>query len=148
MVGCRRWGQENGTSRERSSPIDPPAPRSTDIAGTVTALIFAFATGIAGTFTACNVAVFSAMAPMVENKPLATSRIAQALRPLGWLTLGAVVVARTYGAIGALLGSGLPQLSTATVGVNHMPVRLLQSRSGFGYPAGPTRSRAPTLAPC
>lgn len=101
------------------------------VTGTVTGLIFAFVTGLAGTFTACNVAVFSAIAPMVETRPSVVGRARQALRPLGWLALGAVVVAGLYGAIGALIGSRLPQLSTATVG-DHIPVRLLQSVVVFG----------------
>ena len=105
---------------------------SANVTGTVTSLVFAFITGIAGTFTACNVAVFSAIAPMVGNRPSTTGRVGQALRPLGWLTLAALVVAGGYGAVGALVGSRLPQLSTETVGSNHIPVRLLQSIGVFG----------------
>jgi hypothetical protein len=97
------------------------------ITGTVGALVFAFVTGIAGTFTACNVAVFTAIAPMVESRPSVGGR----LRPLGWVTLGAVVVAGSYGAIGALVGTGLPQLSTATID-DGVPVRVLQSIAVFG----------------
>jgi hypothetical protein len=104
---------------------------SATITGTLTGLVFAFVTGLAGTFTACNVAVFSAIAPMVEDRPSVGGRVRQSLRPLGWLTLGAVVVAGVYGAIGALLGSRLPQLSTATVG-DGVPVRILQSVTVFG----------------
>src|SRR6185437_16997735 len=97
-----------------------------DLASTVTGLLFAFITGIAGTFTACNVAVFSAIAPMVQDQDTLSGRLRLALRPLGWLAVGAVVVAGGYGAIGAWLGTRIPQLSTKTVG-NHVPVRLLQS---------------------
>ncbi|HTI23716.1 MAG TPA: hypothetical protein VL652_22155 [Kutzneria sp.] len=104
---------------------------SANLTGTVTGLVFAFVTGLAGTFTACNVAVFSAVAPMLETgRQSAASRLAQALRPMGWIALGAAVVAGMYGAIGALLGSKLPQLSTATVGT--APVRVLQSIAVFG----------------
>lgn len=101
------------------------------VTGTVTGLVFAFVTGLAGTFTACNVAVFSAIAPMVSGNPSVASRIRQAFVPLGWLALGAVVVAGTYGAVGALLGSRIPQLSTAVIG-DHVPVRTLQSIAVFG----------------
>jgi hypothetical protein len=104
---------------------------SATITGTLTGLVFAFVTGLAGTFTACNVAVFSAIAPMVEDRPSVGGRVRQSLRPLGWLTLAAVVVAGVYGAIGALLGSRLPQLSSATVG-DGVPVRILQSVTVFG----------------
>jgi hypothetical protein len=101
------------------------------ITSTATGLLFAFVTGLAGTFTACNVAVFSAVGPMVEHGR-GGSRLAAAFRPLIWLALGAVVVAGGYGAIGALLGGNVPQLSTATVGPEHLPVRTIQSIVVFG----------------
>jgi len=41
-------------------------------------------------------------------------------------------VAGTYGAIGALIDSHIPELSTGTVGSHHLPVRLLQSTIVFG----------------
>lgn len=100
------------------------------ITGTVTGLVFALVTGLAGTFTACNIAVFSAVAPMVGDRA-GGHRFARALRPLGWLTLGAVLVAGVYGAIGVLLGSRLPQLSTARID-GHVPVSVLQSITVFG----------------
>jgi hypothetical protein len=102
-----------------------------DLASTFTGLLFALITGIAGTFTACNVAVFSAIAPMVRDQATLSGRVRLALRPLGWLSAGALVVAGGYGAIGALLGDRIPQLSTRTVG-NHFPVRLLQSVGVYG----------------
>lgn len=101
------------------------------ITGTVAGLIFAFVTGLAGTFTACNVAVFSALAPMVEHRSTLGSRVISALRPMGWLALGAVLVAGTYGAVGALVGTRLPQLSTAVVD-GDVPVKTLQSITVFG----------------
>jgi MFS family permease len=101
------------------------------ITSTVTGLLFAFVTGVAGTFTACNIAVFSAVAPLADTGSRA-GRFRAALRPLGWLALGAGVVAGVYGAIGALVGGRLPQLSDATVGSMHLPVRMLQSVVVFG----------------
>jgi hypothetical protein len=98
---------------------------------TVAGLLVAFVTGLAGTFTACNVAVFSAIAPMVRTRPTMAGRLRQALRPLGWLTLAAVVVAGGYGAIGAVVGTRIPQLSDAVVD-GHVPVRTLQSITVFG----------------
>lgn len=97
-----------------------------ELSTTSTSLIFAFVTGLAGTFTACNVAVLSAIAPMVRDGCSRADRVRQVLRPLGWLTLGAVVVASIYGSIGVHLGQNLPQLSTDVVG-NGVPVRLIQS---------------------
>ena len=104
---------------------------SAALTSTMTSLAFAFVTGLAGTFTACNIAVFTAIAPMVGHRSSLGGRIAQALCPLGRLAIGAVVVAGLYGGIGALLGDRLPQLSTATIG-NHVPIRLVQSIVVFG----------------
>jgi hypothetical protein len=87
---------------------------------------FAFVAGLAGTFTACNVAAFSAVGPMMEPGSTARSRMRQALPRLGWLTLGVVVTAALYGAVAASFGTHIPQLRTDTVG-HGVPVRLVQS---------------------
>lgn len=105
---------------------------ATSITGSLAGLLFAFAAGLAGTFTACNIAAFSAMAPMMAGRPSTASKLKFALRPIGWLAVGMVPVAVLYGAIGALLGDTLPQLSTRTIGAEDMPVRLLQSIIVFG----------------
>ena len=103
----------------------------TSLSGTVTGLVFAFVIGVAGTFTACNVAVFAAIAPAVRDRATLSGRLRLACRPLGWLAVGALVTAGIYGAIGAAVGTRIPQLSTRTVG-DHFPVRLLQSVTVFG----------------
>jgi hypothetical protein len=103
----------------------------TSLSGTVTGLVFAFVIVVAGTFTACNVAVFAAIAPAVRDRDTLSGRLRLASRPLGWLGVGALATAGGYGAIGASLGTRIPQLSTATVG-SHFPVRLLQSVVVFG----------------
>ena len=99
---------------------------TTNISGSIAGIAFAFAAGLAGTFTACNVAAFSAIAPMMEDAPSMASRAKLAVRPLMWLTIGTIAVAGTYGAIGAVLGTRIPQLSTEIIG-NGVPVRVLQS---------------------
>lgn len=99
---------------------------TTSIGGSAAGILFAFATGLAGSFTACNVAAFSAVAPLMEDARSVRSRMQLALRPLGWLTVGLIVVAGSYGAIGATLGKSIPQLSTAMIG-NKVPERVLQS---------------------
>jgi hypothetical protein len=99
---------------------------TTGIAGSAAGIFFAFAAGLAGTFTACNVAAFSAIAPLMEDAPSGPARARLALRPLAWLALGMFVVAGCYGGIGAVLGKNIPQLSTALIG-GHVPARLLQS---------------------
>jgi hypothetical protein len=100
---------------------------TTGIAGSVAGILFAFTAGLAGTFTACNVAAFSAIAPLMEDAHSAVARARLALRPLGWLAVGLFVVAGVYGFVGATLGKSIPQLSAATVGGSQVPVRLLQS---------------------
>lgn len=102
---------------------------TTGITGTVAGVLFAFTAGLAGTFTACNVAAFSAVAPLIEDAPTARARMRLALRPLIWLTIGVIAVAGTYGAIGATLGNSIPQLSTALIG--KMPERIMQSMIAF-----------------
>jgi cytochrome c biogenesis protein CcdA len=100
---------------------------ATPIGGVLMAIGFAFISGFTGTFTACNVAGLSAIAPLSAGRqPSLTS----ALRSLGWLALGTVTVAGLYGAIGALIGPSIPQLSQTLVG--NFPVRLIQSVVVFG----------------
>ncbi|MEW2574896.1 hypothetical protein [Streptomyces syringium] len=97
-----------------------------DIPGSGAGVLFAFVAGLAGTFTACNVAAFGAIAPMAGSGGGRGGRLAGALRPLAWLTAGAVGVAALYGAVAAAIGPGIPQLSQDTIG-NGMPVRALQA---------------------
>lgn len=101
--------------------------KATPIVGAAAGAFFAFVSGLAGTFTACNICAFSAIAPLAAEKRSA----GQALRPLGYLALGSIAVATIYGFIGALVGPNLPQLSTATLGESGYPVRLLQSTAIF-----------------
>src|SRR3989442_7104876 len=100
---------------------------ATPITGVLMAIGFAFVSGLTGTFTACNVAGLSAFAPLsAARRPSLPS----AVRSLGWLALGTSVVAGLYGAIGALVGPTIPQLSQALVG--RFPIRLIQSMVVFG----------------
>jgi hypothetical protein len=103
--------------------------RTTPIGGLLSGAVFAFVTGVAGSFTACNIAVFGAVGPMLEQHERRPS-LRSALRPLAWLVAGMLPVSVGYGAVGAWLGTRIPQLSTKTVGT--MPVRLLQSSIVFG----------------
>ncbi|GII65266.1 hypothetical protein Skr01_53510 [Sphaerisporangium krabiense] len=105
--------------------------KGTAITGVVAGAVFAFVSGLAGTFTACNVAAFGAVIPLVREGATWRDRLRETLRPLSRLALGMVVVSGVYGAVGALLGERLPQLSQATVG-NGLPVRLLQASVVFG----------------
>ncbi|MFJ6676062.1 hypothetical protein ACIQMJ_33595 [Actinosynnema sp. NPDC091369] len=100
------------------------------IAGTAAGLVFAFVSGLAGTFTACNIAMAASVGPMSEAGGTSTGTARSLLRPLGFFTAGMVAVSAVYGAVGVLVGPGMPQLSSAMVGT--MPVRLLQSAIVFG----------------
>jgi hypothetical protein len=117
--------------------------KGTAIGGTASGLVFAFVSGLAGTFTACNIAMLASLGPLSQASsaskiPGASASsdglaptIARALiRPVGWLMLGAVSVSAVYGFVGVLLGHRLPQLSTHSVGP--VPVRLIQSSVVFG----------------
>lgn len=109
--------------------------KTTAIAGASAGAVFAFVSGFAGTFTACNVAVFGAL-PDVAAEPGgragAWRRWAAPVASLGWLALGMLVVSGGYGFIVVLVGDDMPQLSTGVVGGHDMPVRLLQSVIAFG----------------
>jgi hypothetical protein len=100
------------------------------IAGTAAGLVFAFVSGLAGTFTACNIAMAASIGPMSEAGGSTQGTVRPLLRPLGFFTAGMVGVSAVYGAVGVLIGPSLPQLSSAMVGT--MPVRLVQSAVVFG----------------
>src|SRR3989449_2291146 len=100
---------------------------TTPITGILMAIGFAFVSGLTGTFTACNVAGLSAIAPLSAGR---RPSLPSALRSLRWLALCTSVVAALYGAIGALIGPNIPQLSHAFIG--QVPIRLIQSMVGFG----------------
>jgi len=92
---------------------------------------FAIAAGLGTTFTACNCAVFSCIAPLTSAKGQARIGIGPLLL---WMCIGVITVTSAYGIIGALLGSQVPSLSQ---GVVHLPagrtypLRLLQSTTVF-----------------
>ncbi|MCE7079819.1 hypothetical protein [Streptomyces sp. ST2-7A] len=106
----------------------------TPIAGVTAGLVFALVTGIAGTFTACNVAVFGALAPLTGRSSTARGRMTAALRPLGVLTAGAVAVSAVYGVVVALVGSGMPQFqeNVTTGGALVLSGRLIQAMVVYG----------------
>jgi hypothetical protein len=105
--------------------------KSTPITGTGAGLAFAFISGFAGTFTACNIAMAASIGPMGQaSRGERAGALAALLRPLGAFAVGMVTVSAVYGFIGVLLGDRLPQLSTEMVGT--VPVRLIQSSVVFG----------------
>lgn len=105
--------------------------KATPIVGTGAGLLFAFVSGFAGTFTACNIAMAASIGPMSQaGRQRSSDALRALLRPLGAFTAGMVTVSALYGFVGVLLGQRLPQLSTETVG--EVPVRLIQSSVVFG----------------
>ncbi|GAA2553283.1 hypothetical protein GCM10010435_24560 [Winogradskya consettensis] len=108
--------------------------KADQITGTAAGLLFAFVSGLAGTFTACNIAMAASVGPLAQAgggiAAGSRSQIRAMLRPVGHLVAGMVTVSATYGFAGVLLGDRLPQLSTEVVG--GVPVRLIQSSVVFG----------------
>lgn len=106
--------------------------KATAVGGTVAGLVFAFVSGLAGTFTACNIAVAASIGPMSQAGAASRTRdgLRALLRPVGWLTLGMVAVSGVYGFLGVLVGERMPQLSSATAA--GIPVRLWQAMIVFG----------------
>src|ERR1700730_4944316 len=124
---------------------------ATPIGSVLMGIGFAFISGLTGTFTACNVAGLSAIAPLSAGRQ---PSFPSALRSLGWLAPGTSPVAGLYAALGALVGPSIPQLSHALIG--RFPIRLIQSSVVFGIlglvllimglaALGVIRGRAPRL---
>ncbi|MBN3933257.1 hypothetical protein IQ279_27265 [Streptomyces verrucosisporus] len=95
-------------------------------------IAFALATGVAGTFTACNVAVFSAMAPMAGQARSRRGRLIRLLGPLGYLAAGSVAVSAAYGVVVALMGTRMPQFQLGSPGADGFPPVLVQAMVTFG----------------
>jgi hypothetical protein len=104
--------------------------KATAVGGTLAGLVFAFVSGLAGTFTACNIAMAASIGPMSQVSAGTGRGLLAMLRPVGWMTAGMVTVSGLYGFIGVLVGDRMPQLSTATA--DGIPVRLWQSVVVFG----------------
>ncbi|MEV4943996.1 hypothetical protein [Streptomyces zaomyceticus] len=106
--------------------------KGTPIPGALAGVLFALVTGIAGTFTACNIAVFSALAPLTGGRSVSRrGRMAAALRPLGQLAAGAVAVSAVYGMLVAMSGTGMPQFDQSQGG-GGLSGRLIQAMVVYG----------------
>ncbi|WP_433241408.1 hypothetical protein ACQPYK_36175 [Streptosporangium sp. CA-135522] len=106
--------------------------KQTPIAGIGAGIVFAFVSGIAGTFTACNIAAFGAVAPLLGGAGGRWGRLAHALKPLVWLSAGMITVSAVYGAIVGFVGTRMPQFSTAQNAVGTLSPRSVQSMVVFG----------------
>jgi hypothetical protein len=105
--------------------------RESTIAGIGAGIAFAFVSGLAGTFTACNIAAFGALAPAIGTGGR-WSRVRQMFRPLAWLSVGMIAVSAVYGAIVGLVGTSMPQFSTAQNTAGTLSARSVQSMVVFG----------------
>ncbi|MEV5713250.1 hypothetical protein AB0L41_05105 [Amycolatopsis mediterranei] len=101
--------------------------KATPISGVLAGTLFAFVSGLAGSFTACNIAAFGAVAPLVGDQ---AGEKRSALKPLGWIAAGMLTVSVAYGVIVALVGTRMPQFDTSqTTGLSP---RSVQSMVAFG----------------
>jgi hypothetical protein len=105
--------------------------KQTPITGIAAGIAFAFVSGLAGTFTACNIAAFGAVAPMLSASGTRWSRLVHTLKPLAWMAVGMLAVSASYGVLVGLIGTGMPQFSTAPSGPG-LSGRSIQSLAVFG----------------
>jgi hypothetical protein len=104
--------------------------KETPVDGVLAGTLFAFVSGLAGSFTACNIAAFGAVAPLVGGETAGRRRFATTLKPLGWIAAGMLTVSVVYGVIVAIVGVRMPQFATApTTGLS---ARSVQSMIAFG----------------
>lgn len=103
---------------------------TTPINGIGSGIVFAFVSGLAGSFTACNIAAFGAVGPLVGRAPTRRDKFVQSVKPIGWLAAGMVPVSAVYGAIVGIVGTRMPQYSTAPS--SGLSPRALQSMIAFG----------------
>ncbi len=106
--------------------------KATPITGVLAGALFAFVTGVAGTFTACNIAAFGAVAPMLGESTARGHRVRAALKPLGLLSVGLLAVSAAYGAVVGVFGTSMPQFSTAANTPGALSGRSIQSMVVFG----------------
>lgn len=104
---------------------------TTAIGGIGSGILFAFVSGLAGSFTACNIAVFGAVGPLIgEGAQSRRNRFVETLKPLGWMAVGMIPVSAIYGIVVGIAGTSLPQFSTApTHGIS---ARAVQTMVVFG----------------
>ena len=94
-------------------------------------IVFAFVSGLAGSFTACNFAVFGAVGPLVGQRAQSRGgRFVETVKPLGWMAVGMIPVSAAYGALVGIIGTRMPQFSTAA-GHGFTP-RTIQMMTAFG----------------
>ncbi|MER7707826.1 hypothetical protein ABTX81_33650 [Kitasatospora sp. NPDC097605] len=105
---------------------------STPPHGAVAGVLFAFLSGLAGSFTAGNVAVFGVVGPLLGRMSLTSRpRPAHTLYPLVWLAAGMLPVSAGYGALVGLFGTRMPQFSAGSA-PGTLPPGLVEAMAVFG----------------
>ncbi|MFJ3957683.1 hypothetical protein [Arthrobacter sp. NPDC090010] len=98
-------------------------------AGWLGSLVVAAVTGLAGTFTACNVACFASLGPLAASNrggtPGRWALVRVASGQLGAMAIGQMIVAALYGAVVVLSARSLPMLDSQSTG--GIPPRLGQA---------------------
>jgi hypothetical protein len=103
---------------------------TTQISSIGSGIVFAFVTGMAGSFTACNIAAFGAVGPLVGQHQTRRERFVSTVKPLGWVAAGMIPVSAVYGIIVGIVGTRMPQFSMAqTSGISP---RIAQAMIAFG----------------
>lgn len=106
--------------------------KATPIEGILSGIAFAFVSGIAGTFTACNIAAFGAVAPMLGAAETRWARLRGVLKPIGWLAVGIIPVSALYGVLVGIVGTRMPQFATAASTPGTLNSRSIQTLVVFG----------------
>jgi hypothetical protein len=101
-------------------------------AGFLAGAAFALVSGLAGTFTACNVAALSAMGPLLGTGARMRDRLRLALTPLARLSAGMLSVSALYGALVGVFGTSMPQFGTAQSVPGTVSPRMLQAMTVYG----------------
>ncbi|MEU6094784.1 hypothetical protein [Streptomyces sp. NPDC047079] len=105
---------------------------ATPIGGIAAGVVFAFVTGLAGSFTACNIAVFGAVGPLMGQSQSRRARFLHTVKPLGWMAVGMIPVAVVYGMIVGMVGTHMPQFSNAVNPAGGITPRIVQAMVTFG----------------
>ena len=103
---------------------------STPIGSIASGILFAFVSGLAGSFTACNIAAFGAVGPLVGQGQSRGRRFLETVKPLGWLAAGMLPLSALYGALVGIVGTRMPQFSLAKT--SGLSPRIIQAMVAFG----------------
>lgn len=108
--------------------------RDAVLASSAAGLLFAAVSGLAGSFTACNIAVLGAAPQLAATLNSGVrARLRAMVSPLAWLAAGMVVVAASYGFIAVLAGTGMPQATAGSLSRDGgLPPLITQSMLVFG----------------